>query len=337
MAAGFFFFFFSMLHHKKIVAACCGVCLVGLSGLALLSGPVVVTGEQGRYKDKIILNKQTPYQKIIMTRWRDDYWLYINGQEQFSTVDEQRYHEPLVHPAMTLSHSRSTVLILGGGDGLALREVFKHPDVGQVVLVDLDPVMTRLAATHPVLARINAGSMQDRRLKVVNQDAKAFLETTDMMFDVIIADLPDPDTMELTHLYTRRFFRLANRRLAAGGTFVTQATSPWFSPGAFLCIVKTVESAGFSVLAYHNQVPTMGQWGWVLGVKSGEMTAEELKNRVLSLDLDRPDTRFLNSDAMVSMAHFGKDLDPGEKNIRVNTEFHPVIHTYYDSRAWEMY
>ena len=115
--------------------------------------------EQRLYRAQIIYTAQSPYQRIILTRWQDDLRLFLDGNLQFSSRDEYRYHEALVHPAMSLSRSRESVLVLGGGDGLAAREVFKYEDVARLVMVDLDPAMTDLGQDHPALVEINQGAM----------------------------------------------------------------------------------------------------------------------------------------------------------------------------------
>jgi len=339
VASILFFFFFKMVENRRLVMTVFTVSCLLLISLGILAEPIILYGEQRRYRDKIIYFKQTPYQKIVMTRWNKDYWLYINDQEQFSTFDEEKYHEPLVHPAMSLAPDRSSVLILGGGDGLALREVWKYADVKSVVLVDLDQEMTELAAGHPVLVGINRGAMTDGRLTVVNQDAAAFLEKNTGYYGVIIIDLPDPDTVDLMHLYSKHFYTMVNRHLSPGGVMVTQAASPYFARQAFWCIINTIQAAGITPLPYHNHIPTMGEWGWVLGVKSSESGLSVLKRRLLAIDYDDLKTRFLNTDAMISMAHFGKGmLDPQQMSeVRVNTRLNPVLHRYYLSGTWGTY
>lgn len=339
VAALLLWFLFRLVSRKKIVIAAFVFSCLYLSCLVILADPIIMYGEQRQYRDKVICARQTPYQKIVMTQYKEYFWLYINGQQQFSTFDEEKYHEPLVHPAMKLAGDRSRVLILGGGDGLALREVLKHKDVRSVTMVDLDKVMTDLAAEHPVLLSINRASMQDQRLKVVNQDAAAFLKNDNQLYGVIIIDLPDPDTIDLMHLYAAGFYRLASRHLQAGGIMVTQASSPYFSRKAFLCIIKTLRAAGFSVLPYHNQIPTMGEWGWVLAARARETDEQQLKMRALALDFDNLETRFLNRDAMTSMIHFGKGVfDPAEmEKIKVNTQISPILHHYYRAGTWAMY
>ena len=339
VASVLLFSFFEMVEKKKLVVTVFSICCLALISLGIFAEPIILFGEQRQYRDKIIYTQQTPYQKIVMTRWRDYHWLYINSQEQFSTFDEEKYHEPLVHPAMQLTAHLGRVLILGGGDGLALREVLKYGEVNSVTLVDIDPEMTRLAKQHPVLTSINQGAMKDNRVKVVNRDARAFLHNDTEFYGVIIIDLPDPDDVDLMHLYSRGFYALAKRHLTRGGIMVTQATSPYFSPKAFWSIIKTIQSAGFTTLPYHNHVPTMGEWGWVLGMKASEGDGAQLKRRVLKLNFDQVETRFLNTDAMISMTHFGKGmLDPEEMSkIKVNTQMNPILHSYYLSGSWDMY
>ncbi|MCP4714625.1 MAG: polyamine aminopropyltransferase, partial [Deltaproteobacteria bacterium] len=258
VAALVWFFFHGLIQKKKMIAFAFAGCLVFLLTLGLFAKPIMLFGEQSQYKDKIIHALQTPFQKIVMTQWKTYYWLFINGQVQFSSFDEERYHEPLVHPAMQLSADRSNVLILGGGDGLALREVLQYADAEKVTLVDLDGEMTALAQGHPVLLKLNKGALNNRRVRVINTDARAFLQKNEELYGVIIIDLPDPDTIDLMHLYSRGFYRLLRQHLIRGGVFTTQAGSPYFTEKAFVCIQKTVRAAGFSVLAYHNQIPTMG-------------------------------------------------------------------------------
>jgi spermidine synthase len=332
-------FFFRLVQRRKaLIVAFTGCCLF-LVALVVLAKPIIMYGEQRQYRDKVIYSRQTPYQKIVMTQWKQYYWLFINGQIQFSNFDEEKYHEPLVHPAMQLATSRDQVLILGGGDGLALREVWKYADVNAVTLVDLDPVMTDLAAQHPVLLDINRGSMKEHRLRVVNQDARKFLQDDPNLYGVIIIDLPDPDTIDLMHVYSVSFYRLLAKHLSPGGIMVTQATSPYFARRAFWCIIKTIQEAGFTTLPYHNQIPTMGEWGWVLAVRKTEADSAVLKNRLVNVDLGNTKTRFLNSDAMVAMVHFGKGvLDPEQMSkIEINSQMKPMLHRYYMAGTWEMY
>ena len=127
------------------------------------AGRFVTFLENQLYQDEILLAEDTPYQRLVVTRWRQDVRLYLNGHLQFSSVDEYRYHEALVHPAMCLAERRANILILGGGDGLAAREVLKHEGVERIDLVDIDPAVTGLFRDHPMLSRLNRGSLRHPR------------------------------------------------------------------------------------------------------------------------------------------------------------------------------
>jgi len=299
--------------------------------------PIILYGEQHKYKDKIVYQEQTRYQKIVVTQWKEDYWLFINGSTQFSTYDEERYHEPLVHPLMGLIKERKDILLLGGGDGLAAREILKYPDVENLTLVDLDPAMTRLARQDTIFLSINQGSLNDPRVRVVNQDAYQFIKNSGDLYDAVIIDLPDPKSVSLSLLYSLGFYKMVEKHLKPFGSMVTQSTSPLYSPEAFLCIKKTMEAAGFSTVPYQNSVPSMGQWGWVIGVRHEAMPAQRLKQELLTLEFADIETRFFNRDAMISMAHFGKGLFEKEAQIEPNTQFDHNILKYYRQGNWDVY
>jgi len=221
--------------------------------------------ENRLYKDNIIYSEQTAYQKIVVTGSKGRVQFYINGAIQFDSIDEHRYHESLVHPAMMSAKAHENILIIGGGDGMALREVLKYDDVSKVTLVDLDPVITTLFKEHKELSKLNSHSFRDEKVMVFNQDAWKFIESTEQLFDVIIVDLPDPNNISLSRLYSQTFYQLLKNKLSKSGVIVTQATSPLFTHKAFWSIKKTMESIELYTKAYHTYVPSFGEWGFVLG------------------------------------------------------------------------
>ncbi len=315
----------------------CGFVLAIILLSGIFAKPIVLFGEQHKYKDKIIYEKQTRYQKIVVTQWKNDYWLFLNGSIQFSTFDEERYHEPLVHPAMALAKERKNILILGGGDGLAAREVLKYPDVEKVTLVDLDPAMTQLAQTHNVFLKANQASLKQPRVQIVNEDALKFLRNQNEYYDVILVDLPDPKTASLSMLYSVGFYRLAKKHLKPHGVLTTQSSSPLYSPLVFLCVKKSLQAAGFSVLPYQNSIPTMGQWGWNLGISEEFMTVNRLRSTAFKFEFKNVKTRFLNSGSMMALSHFGKGFFDRENEIVLNTEFDHKILEYYRQGDWDIY
>lgn len=221
--------------------------------------------EDEMFADEIVYTKDTPYQRIVITRGRAGFQLFLNGNLQFSSTDEYRYHEALVHPPMLLANNPKRVLVLGGGDGLALREVLKYPSVEKVTLVDLDPDMTRLSSRFPLLANLNKRSFDDPRVQVLNEDAFIWVEdTSEPRYDAAIVDFPDPNSFALGKLYTTRFYRLLRTRLNDNAAISVQSTSPMFARNSYWCIVRTLEAAGFVVRPYYTAVPSFGLWGFAL-------------------------------------------------------------------------
>ncbi len=297
---------------------------------------VIAHGEEMRYKDRVIFSKQTKYQKLIMTQSNSDFWLFINGNEQLSTVDEIMYHEPLVHPLLKLHPNPQDVLILGGGDGCAAREILKYDRVKNITLVDLDPQMTKLALEHPVLSEINQHALEHEKVNTINQDGYAYLEQENKYYDIIIIDLPDPKSIELGRLYSFEFYKLCNKVLRPNGLIVTQAGSPYFAARAFKCIEQTISAAGFSTVPIHNQVITLGEWGWILGSKS--LSRGQFKDALVKLEFDDISTKWINHEAMTLMTSFGKDLTAeSSDSIQINTIHNPVLFNYYMNGSWDLY
>jgi spermidine synthase len=287
------------------------------------------------YADEIVFARTSAYQRILVTQSRAGFQLFLNGNLQFAGADEYRYHESLVHPALLAggrggprlsSAAPRRVLILGGGDGLALREVLAHP-VEAVTLVDLDPAMTELGREFEPLAELNRRSFFDPRVEVVNQDAMIWIESAPRDFDVAIVDFPDPNTFALGKLYTRRFFQLLAQHLAPDAAVSIQATSPLFARQSFWCIVETMKSAGFFTRPYHVAVPSFGEWGFVLAKKQPFEPPRAPPEGV--------PLRFLNADALASMFEFPADMGPVEVEIN-RLDNQRLVHYYEDEwRRWQ--
>ena len=238
--------------------------LLLLTGAFFSANQLTTWAEEGIYADQIIYAESTPYQRIVVTRWRDDIRLHLNGNLQFSSRDEYRYHDALVHPALATLPGARRVLILGGGDGLAAREVLKYPQIESITLVDLDAKMTSLFARAPMLTALNQNAFASPKVKVLNQDALVWLETNPDMFDLILIDFPDPSNFALGKLYSTSFYRLLEKHLSATGLAVIQSTSPYYARKSFWCIVATIEDAGLATTPYHAYVPSFGEWGYVI-------------------------------------------------------------------------
>jgi len=233
------------------------------------SDRLVRFAETQLFSEPIILARTTPYQRIVVTRSRSGFQLFMNGALQFTSSDEHRYHEALVHPAVAAVEAGGgavrRALVLGGGDGLAVREILRNEDVEGVTLVDLDPVMTGLARDFDLLRELNGGSLLDDRVSVVNADAFVWTaEAPSETFDLIVIDFPDPNSYALGKLYTRGFYRRLKSWLAPGGAMVVQATSPLYARTSYWTVVHTLQAAGWRVAPYHTTVPSFGEWGYVL-------------------------------------------------------------------------
>lgn len=296
-----------------------GVVLLLLVTGLIYANKITSLAEDEMFADEIIYSKDTPYQRIVITRGRAGFQLFLNGNLQFSSTDEYRYHEALVHPAMLLSGTRRRVLVLGGGDGLALREILKYQSVEHVTLVDLDPDMTSLSNRFAPLATLNKQSFKDPRVKVVNEDAFVWVdETTEPPFDTAIVDFPDPNTYALGKLYTTRFYRLLQSKLTKDAAISVQSGSPLFARNSFWCIVRTLEAAGLNVRPYYTAVPSFGVWGYALA----RATPFEIPTNPPA------GLRFLDNQTLAAMFTFSTDIGPVP--VEVNRLDNQVLVRYYE-------
>lgn len=324
---------------KPMVSMISVVLIILVMGMSF-TDVIVTWGEQKKYKDKVVFSNQSKYQKIVLTEWKNENWLYLNGNLQFCSIDEEMYHEPLVHPIMQLHPNPQKVLILGGGDGCAVRELLKYPSVDKIDMVDLDPNMTDLGKNNPILIDINEGAMSSEKLSIYNKDAYVHLEQdVKSFYDVIIIDLPDPRSVELGRLYSHEFYTLCRRKLRPNGLLITQSGSPYFATKAFQCIDLTMQSAGFTTVPMHNQIISMGEWGWIIGTVNKETSKENLKKQLQSLQFASISSKWINNEAMLLLTSFGKKdfFNIDTKKIEVNKIQNPVLYQYYLKGNWDLY
>jgi spermidine synthase len=299
--------------------------------VAAMAGAEQITrwGEDRFYGDSVVVNEASPWQRIVVTQGPAGTRLFLNGNLQFHSRDEHRYHEALVHPALAAHGAPRRVLVLGGGDGLAVREVLKHPSVQEVVLVELDPAMTRLFAALPGLRALNAEALHSPKLRIVNADAFAWLETEGKAgraggFDVAIVDFPDPSNFALGKLYSTTFYRLLDQHLAAGGYAVIQTTSPLLARESYWTVVATLEAVGLSTWPYHAHVPSFGEWGFVLAGR------RPLREAALAAALPAG-LKFLDAAGLPALFHFPPDMArvPAEPNRLADQR---LVHVF--EREW---
>lgn len=302
---------------------CVTLAIVMLAGM-VFSDNIADRIEGGLYRDRIILSKRTKYQKIVMTKHRDDTRLYLDGNCQFSTQDEYRYHEALVHLPMSKLQKPKNILILGGGDGMALREILKY-DVKQVDLVDIDEQMIEICSSDPNITAINLNSLKNDKVRIYTQDAYKYMEENERKYDLILVDLPDPNSEILAKLYSNVFYRMCKNSLSDCGILVSQSISPYYSPRAFWCINKTMQSEGLYVKPYHLEVPSFGDWGFNMA------SAHEMDNH-FEITVN---TKYLSNENIPALFAFGKD--EMAEDVEINRLTKPVLINYYNTaiERWE--
>ena len=307
--------------------------LAGMRGRAflcigLLLAGIVKADSLTSWSEEVILGKsivyseQTRFQRIVVTQDPRGFQLFLNGHLQFNSADEYRYHESLVHPAMLAAKDPKRVLVLGGGDGLAVREILKHDSVESVTLVDIDPGMTSLARNLIPLRALNQESLRQSDVTVVNTDAFAWIGESREPFDAVIIDFPDPGSYSVGKLYTTFFFKMLLRSLSPDAVVSIQCTSPLVARQSYWCIISTMEAAGFAVRPYHVAVPTFGVWGFALAG-----AREESLNPTPIADFDG-ELRYLNEKMMENLFDLPRDIQRVETEL--NQLNNQILVRYYD-------
>lgn len=284
----------------------------------VLADKLVDVNESVSYAGKVIYSKQTPYQRIVLTTQQDDMRLFLNGNLQFSSRDEYRYHEALVHPLMSRLESPKNVLVLGGGDGLAVREILKYPSVERVTLVDLDPEMTRLFSSSDSLVRLNGNSLRSEKVTLIHADAFVWLRENKQAFDAVIVDFPDPSNFSLGKLYSLSFYRTLYGALADTGGAAIQSTSPYFARRSFWCVERTLAASGLTTEPYHAMVPSFGEWGFVIASKRSLDSVPHFPEGL----------RFVDPNVFPVLFQFPADMD--RQPVDVNRLDNQALVRYFD-------
>jgi spermidine synthase len=294
------FLFAKQLPSARAMRIICVVVLVGLSVGLAQAKRITIAAEDNIYADEIIFARDTRYQHIVLTRFKDDIRLFLSSHLQFSSRDEYRYHESLIHPGLSSIPAPRRILVLGGGDGLALREILKYPQIQSITLVDLDPEMIRLFSTHPMLTALNQKSFSSPKVHVINGDAFPWVDSNDDSFDFIVIDFPDPTNYSLGKLYTTAFYKAVARHLSAQGLIVVQSTSPMFARDSYWCIAETLKQAGLKTYPYHVYVPSFGEWGFVIASFRDYELPKSLPQGL----------RFVNLEGLPALFQFPPDMSP---------------------------
>ncbi len=301
------------------------IVLVFLAIALIKADSLTTLAEDGLFVDNIVYAKSSPYQRIVVTKGKTGHALFLNGNLQFSSFDEYRYHEALVHPAFAAYEGEpKRVLVLGGGDGLALREILKYRSVETVELVDLDPMMTGLSKAFPALGELNKHSFDDPRVKVNNGDAFVWLDNNEREpFDIAIIDFPDPNNFALGKLYTTRFYNILKKKLKPDSAVVIQTTSPLIARKSFWCVMKTLEASGFEVKPFQTTVPSFGIWGFALARLQPFAAPNKPRPEV--------ELRFLNDQTFASMFEFPNDTSKPDEELEINRLDNQALVRYYET------
>lgn len=285
----------------------------------LLSGSQITRwGEYAAFPDPVIYAESTPYQRIVLTKRNEELRLYLNSNLQFSSRDEYRYHEALVHPGLSRLSEARRILILGGGDGLAAREVLRYPRVESITLVDLDPEMTRLFSSNDMLRQQNSDALLSPRVKVENADAFSWLAQAKDHYDFVIIDFPDPSNFSLGKLYTTTFYHRLLKVMKPGAALVVQSTSPFVARQSFWCVDATLRACGLHTEPYHALVPSFGEWGFILASRQPLGGPASLP----------PGLRFINEDVLAQLSLFPPDM--GRVETRINQLNNQALVHYFE-------
>jgi spermidine synthase len=304
------------LRGRAVLAA--GLLVVGL----IKADALTKWSEEFILGNSIVYAAQTRFQRIVVTKNADGFQLHLNGNLQFNSSDEYRYHEALVHPAMSASQQPRRVLVLGGGDGLAVREILKYPSVESVTLVDIDPGMTQLARQFEPLRMLNQDALSDAKVTVVNDDAFAWVRENHEPFDVVVIDFPDPSSFSVGKLYTSFFYRQLRRSLAPDAVVSIQCTSPLVAKQSYWCIIETMESCGFTVRPYQVSVPSFGVWGFGLATMNG------VPPRLESLSSLDGSLKYMTDEMLPSLFQLPADIRRVE--VETNQLNNQILVRYYD-------
>ncbi|MEJ7623495.1 MAG: polyamine aminopropyltransferase [Pyrinomonadaceae bacterium] len=303
-----------------------GFLILTLLVIAFIKADSLTTlAEDALFTDNIVYAKSSPYQRIVVTKGKTGHSLFLNGNLQFNSFDEYRYHEALVHPAFAAYDGNAKrILVLGGGDGLAIREILKYASVETVTLVDLDPEMTRVSTAVPALGVLNKHAFNDPRVEIINADAFVWLdEAQTEPFDIAIVDFPDPNNFALGKLYTTRFYNLLKTKLRPDSSVVIQTTSPLIARNSFWCVIKTLEASGFTVKPFQATVPSFGVWGFAL---AKTQPFQQPTKPVAGVALD-----FLNDETFAAMFHFASDTSRPTEELEINRLDNQALVRYYEA------
>ena len=299
----------------------------------IFSKPLISYKEQVDYEDKVLYSAETQFHKLVITQWHQDKWVFIDKLKNLSSIDEYLFYEPMAHSVFRVGNKIKDVLVIGGENGCLIREVLAHASVQQIDVISYDTLLRNIGMEVAFFNELNQHAYRNHKVEILHEHLLDFVSQTARKYDAIFIDLPDPRSIETNQYYTLEFYERIKILLTANGVMITQAGSPYFASKAYFSIGLTIENAGFNVLPIHNQILTLGEWGWY--VCSVALEKEEMKSRLIERNVEDIETRWFNEEAAKLVSAFGKN-DIDTLSLGINTLDNPLVYQYYLKGNWEL-
>jgi spermidine synthase len=280
-----------------------------------------------------VFTSETQFHQLVVTQWQKDFWFFIDKLKNICSIDEYLFYEPMVHGALQVAGSEVEVLVLGGENGCLLREVLKYGEVKKIDVVSYDSLLRKLGEQNQYFTRMNKNAYKHPKIHVLSESLLEFVSHTESRYDVIFIDLPDPRSIETNQYYTREFYSFLKKIVKDQGLLITQAGSPYFATEAFYSIGKTIQDCSFNTLPLHNQILTLGEWGWY--ICSSSLSENEMQNKLCDFEALDVETKWWNREAANLVSSFGKTYSD-TLHIGINTLDNPLVYRYYLKGNWNM-
>jgi predicted membrane-bound spermidine synthase len=312
---------------------------VSISLIALIlvfwrfSAPMVFHEVQSDYEDKVIFTAETQFHELVVTQWHQDYWFFIDKLKNLSSIDEYLYYEPMAHSVLKVADQKEEVLVIGGENGCLIREVLKNDGINNIDVISYDTLLRNLGIENQYFLNMNQAAYSSEKIHIIHENVLRYISNPTKKYDVIFMDLPDPKSTETNQYYTIEFYNLIEKFLNENGIMITQAGSPYFATQAFYAIGQTIQAAGFHVLPIHNQILTLGEWGWYI-CSMGQGPAK-LKKRLVQQKEFSFETKWFNDEAASLISSFGKTYND-TLNVQINSLENPLVYKYYLKGNWNL-
>jgi spermidine synthase len=297
------------------------------------SSPIIYFGEQSDYEDKVLFSTETQYHQLVVTQWHEDYWFFIDQLKNMSSIDEYLYYEPMAHSVFKVKDGLEEILVIGGENGCLLREISKHPRITKIDVISYDTLLRDLGMENQLFIKMNKGAYSSEKVHIIHEEILQYISNPTKKYDAIYIDLPDPRSIETNQYYTIEFYNLVQKLLDDDGIMITQAGSPYYATQAFYSIGQTIEEAGLHALPIHNQILTLGEWGWYICSK--KLTLAELKEKLVAQKELGIETSWFNQEAANLIASFGKTYND-TLNVSINSLDNPLVYRYYLKGNWDL-